>query len=153
MQALTKGHIIDDDSLSEDSEPHAQHDQNLDVRHLASMAKYDEEVVGSQSSFMSDITPKDVDVDELARQHKQTGGALSEQNGRRFVRVVNAKVRDEQNAMDDIVDDMSRAKNPSRTGERHSFLVDDDDEVDQVAMNELWKIEVDEIGKEGHETR
>ena len=123
------------------------------------MAKYDDEVVGSQSSLVNTKDDDEkvshvplhvhVDVDELARQHRQTGGALSEQNDRRFVRDVNAKARAEQNAMDDIFDDMYKAKQRQgltqdalqnenhRNGERFSFLVDDD--------------EVDEICKEGHE--
>merc|ERR1719491_1348795 len=44
-----KGRIIDDDSVSEESEPRRVCAPHAHLRHLASMAKYDEEVVGSPS--------------------------------------------------------------------------------------------------------
>jgi len=147
----TKGHIVDDDSTSEDSEPRghgAEAHQNgrLALRHLASMAKHDEEVVGSPSPMArqltrdaeeEDINESYVDVDGLARRHKETGGALSSPNDRRFMREVNEKVRAEQKAMDDIFQDMDgdghdaefpvmqlRLNPKHRKGERSSFLVD-----------------------------
>merc|ERR1719491_672145 len=81
----TKGRIIDDDSVSEDSEPRRVCAPVVQLRHLASMAKYDEEVVGSPSLItrtlqISEDTPAGPD-DEMYIDDQEGMNVQEDTNG------------------------------------------------------------------------